>query len=281
MTDHTTISTEPNPWLRRLGAAMRVLGVLGIVASVILLVAFLFLPAQVIPFTTDMTTNVAEGLRTVSGSMDSTRSSLISASEVLDAAGTTILSISDTVKDTKPLLESTAEIVGNVGENTLEKTSQALDSAQSAAQAVDKVLRGLSFVGSITGISYDPERSLGQAIEDVADGLEPLPQGLIEVSEKIYDTAERFDKVSGGLDKTGGDLQELSGDVRELGERLGSLSSTLEEQAESLDQLIEKLPTIIWVSVIVLEFFVLGVMLAQVTVIVVGNRLYRENALEA
>jgi len=41
--------------------------------------------------------------------------------------------------------------------------------------------------------------------------------------------------------------------------------------------LVEKLPTIIWVSVIVLEFFVVGVLVAQVTVIVVGTRLYREN----
>ena len=63
-----------------------------------------------------------------------------------------------------------------------------------------------------------------------------------------------------------------------LGEILCSLSSSLDGQAETLDDLVEKRPTIVWVSVIVLEFFVIGVLLAQVTVIVVGTRLYRENA---
>jgi len=46
--------------------------------------------------------------------------------------------------------------------------------------------------------------------------------------------------------------------VRELGERLDTLSSTLDERAEALDQRGGKLPTIIWVSVIVLELFVIG-----------------------
>lgn len=46
--------------------------------------------------------------------------------------------------------------------------------------------------------------------------------------------------------------------MRELGERLDTLSSTLDERAEALDQQGGKLPTIIWVSVIVLELFVIG-----------------------
>lgn len=256
---------------------MSVLGVLGIIASVILAVALLFLPAQVTPSAMDVTTNIADGLRTISESMATTSLSLISASEVLDAARSTILTISDTVKDTKPLLESAAGVVGDVGENTLAKTNQALDTAQSAAKAVDSVLRTLGSFGAITGITYDPERPLDLAIQDVANGLDTLPEGLIEVSEKIYDTAEGFDQVSDGLDQTGGDIQELSANVRELGQRLGILSSTLEEQAEALDQLVENLPTLVWVSVIILELFVVGVMVAQVTVIVVGTRLYREN----
>jgi methyl-accepting chemotaxis protein len=258
---------------------MRILGVLGIIASVIIFVALLFLPAQVIPFATDVTTNIADGLRTISESMASTSSSLRSASDVLDTASTTIISISDTVKDTKPLLESAADVVGDVGENTLEKTNQALASAQSAAQAVDGVLRGLAFLP--IGINYDPERSLGDSLADVADGLAPLPEGLIDISEKIQNTADGFDDISGGLDRTGSDIQDLSDNIRHLGERLGILSSSLEEQAETLDQLIERLPTIIWVSVILLELFVLSVVLAQVTVFVVGGRLYRENAPEA
>ncbi|TDI84023.1 MAG: hypothetical protein E2O74_05765 [Chloroflexi bacterium] len=61
-----------------------------------------------------------------------------------------------------------------------------------------------------------------------------------------------------GAGSDGRDIQELSGDVRELGERLDTLSSTLDERAEALDQRGGKLPTIIWVSVIVLELFVIG-----------------------
>jgi methyl-accepting chemotaxis protein len=258
---------------------MRILGVLGIIASVIIFIALLFLPAQVIPFATEVTTNIADGLRTVSESMASTSSSLQSASDVLDTAAVTIVSISDTVKDTKPLLESAASVVGDVGENTLEKTNQALATAQSAASAVDGVLRGLTFLP--IGIDYDPERSLGDSLQDVADGLAPLPEGLIDVSEKIQDTADGFDDISGGLDRTGSDIQDLSDNIRDLGERLGILSSSLEGQAKTLDRLVESLPTIIWVSLIILELFVIGVVLAQVTVIVVGGRLYRENAAEA
>ena len=257
---------------------MRILGAIGIVASLIIAIALLYLPAQLIPFATDTAAAGSEGLRTISASMAQTSTSLNSASEVLDSAGSTLLDISETVKGTKPLLESTAGLIGDVGENTLEKTNQALDTAQSAASAVDTVLRNLAFFGPITGVTYDPEQSLQQAIGEVAVGLASLPSDLIEVSEKIHDTAQGFDQVSARLDQTGGDLQELSEDVGDLGERLGRLAATLEEQAETVDQLVDRLPTIIWASVVLLELVVTGVLLAQATAIVVGGRLYRENA---
>ena len=257
---------------------MRILGTIGIVASLTFAIALLYVPAQLIPFATDTATAAAEGLRTISTSMAQTSTSLISASEVLDSAGSTLLNISETVKDTKPLLESAASVVGDVGENTLEKTNQALGTAQSAASAVDTVLRNLAFFGPITGITYDPERSLQQAIGDVAVGLASLPSDLIEVSEMIYETAEGFDQVSARLDQTGGDLQELSEDVHDLGGRLGTLAATLDEQAVAVDRLVDRLPTIIWALVVLLEWVVIGVLLAQATAIVVGGRLYRENA---
>ena len=241
MSTQTINQTDWRPWRRRLGAVMRVLGVLGIIACVIIFVALLFLPAQVIPFATDVATNLAEGLRTISESMASTSASLRSASDVLDTAASTLESISETVRDTKPLLESAATVIGDVGENTLEKTNQALATAQSAASAVDSVLRGLAILP--IGINYDPDRSLGDSLADVADGLAPLPEGLIDVSGKIQNTADGFDDISGGLDRTGSDIQELSDNIRSLGERLGILSSSLEEQAETLDELVERIPT--------------------------------------
>ena len=278
MTIQASTLTEPNRWLRRLGAVMRVLGVLGIVASVILFVGLFFVPAQVIPLAKDATISTADTLRSISDSMEATSSSLIAASDVLESAGSTLLSISNTVKDTKPLLTSAAGVVGDVGENTLEKTNRALETAQSAATAVDGVLRALAFLP--IGINYDPQSSLGDSLAEIADGLAPLPEGLIDVSEKIYDTAEGFDEVSEGLDQTGGDIQKLSADVGELGEQLGILAISLGTQADNLDQLVERIPTIVWISVAVLELFVLGVLFAQVTVILVGTRLYRENGQE-
>lgn len=257
---------------------MRIFGAVGIVASLILVIALLYLPARLIPFATDTAAAGAEGLRTISASMAQTSTSLNSASKVLDSAGSTLLNISETVKETKPLLESAASLVGDVGENTLETTNQALGTAQSAAGAVDTVLRNLAFFGPITGITYDPERSLQQAIGDVAVGLASLPSDLIEVSEKIYETAEGFDEVSARLNRTGADLQELSEDVHDLGERLGTLAVTLDEQAEAVDQLVDRLPTIIWASVVLLEWVMIGVILAHATAIVAGGRLYRENA---
>ena len=257
---------------------MRILGTIGIVASLIFAIALLYLPAQLIPFAIDTAAAASEGLRSISASMAQTSTSLKSASEVLNSAGSTLLNISETVKDTKPLLESAAGVVGDLGENTLQKTNQALDTAQSAASAVDTVLRNLAFFGPITGITYDPERSLNQAIGDVAVGLASLPSDLIEVSEKIYDTAEGFDQVSAQLDQTGGDLQEFSEDVHDLGERMGTLAATLNEQAEAVDQLVDRLPIIIWASVMLLEWVMIGVLLAHATAVVAGRRLYRENA---
>lgn len=257
---------------------MRVLGVLGIVASAFLFVGLLFVPAQVIPLAEDAMTSTADALRTISDSMEATSSSLIAASDVLDSAGSTLLSISNTVKNTKPLLTSAAGVLFDVGENTLEKTNQALVTARSAASAVDGVLRALAFLP--IGINYDPENSLGDSLADIADGLAPLPEGLIDVSEKIFETAEGFDDVSSGLDQTGGDIQKLSSDVGDLGEQLGTLATSLATQADNLDGLVERIPTIVWISVVILELFVLGVLFAQVTVILVGTRLYRENAQE-
>jgi hypothetical protein len=66
--------------------------------------------------------------------------------------------------------------------------------------------------------------------------------------------------------------------VYDLGERLGTLAATLDEQAVAVDRLVDRLPTIIWVLVVLLEWVLIGVLLAQATAIVVGGRLYREHA---
>jgi uncharacterized phage infection (PIP) family protein YhgE len=256
---------------------MRVLGVLGIAVSIALAIALLFVPARLIPTVSEILVSAAGGLRGISGSVEQASAGMISAAQVLDSAGETVLDIAESVQNTKQLIESTAGVIETVGETTLEETNQALDSAQAAAQAVDQVLRSLSVLGAITGITYDPQRSLDQAIQDVATGLEPLPRGLIEVSDRLYETAEGFDEVSTGLDQTGGDLRQLSAELNDLGDGLGKLSVRLEDQADSLDRLVERVPLIIWLLVGVIEVLLIGVSLAQVTVINAGRQLYLEN----
>jgi hypothetical protein len=263
--------------LRWLGWVMRVLGVAGITVSIVLALALPFIPSRSIPTVQDALASTAEGLRGVSNSMEHASAGMLSAAELLGSAGHSVLDIAESVQTTKPLIESAAGLIETVGETTLEETNQALASAHDAAQAVDQVLRSLSVLSAVTGITYDPERSLDHSIQDIADGLQPLPQGLIDVSQRLYDTAEGFDEVSTSLDQTGDDLRRLSTELSELGRDLGELSVSLNDHADGLDRLGERVPLMIWLLVGMLEVLLIGVSLAQVTVIKAGRQLVLEN----
>lgn len=263
--------------LRWLGWLMRLLGVMGMAVSIMLALALPFVPSRAIPAAQNTLVSSAGALRNLSSSMERASAGMLSAAELLGNAGHSVLDISESVQNTKPLIESAARLVQTAGETTLKETSQALDSAQAAAQAVDQVLGGLSVLSSITGLTYDPDRSLAQSIRDVSSGLESLPQGMIDVSQELYDTAEGFDEVSDGLDRTGDDLLRLSSELNDLGSDLGALSTRLDEQADGLERLVERVPLIIWIAVGMLELLMVGVSLAQVTVIRVGRQLVLEN----
>lgn len=202
--------------------------------------------------------------------------SLVDAVVVLDGARLTLTSVAGSVEDSKPLIRSTGELLGDRIPQIIDNTRQALVSAEDGARAIDQVLRGLASLGPITGITYNPEKPLDKAISDVAISLEPLPGELVIVRDDLESATSDLDEVTESLRKASGGLDIFVDGLVEMEVKLTSLADDLDVVADQLTQAETRIPPIISGVLVTAELVLLWFVLCQCAIFIVGSRLMRK-----
>ncbi len=194
---------------------------------------------------------------------------------VLDGARLTLTSVAGSVEDSKPLIRSTGELLGDRIPQIIDNTRQALVSAEEGAKAIDQVLRGLASLGPITGITYNPDKPLDKAISDVAISLEPLPGELVIVRDDLESSTSDLDEVTESLEKASGDLGTFSDGLVGMEDKLAKLADDLDVIADQLTQAETQLSSLIVGALVTVELILLWFVFCQSAIFIVGSRLMR------
>ncbi len=202
---------------------------------------------------------------------------LVKASGALDASASALEEAQTNLENIEPLLVSIQSVLGEEAPSAIVSTRSALESAQSGARAMDQMLRVLSSLRFLTGVSYAPEQPLDEALLDVSDSLMPMPSALIAVSEDIDAFGQALDGVSPEMSDAIDGIGSMSASLRNLSSSISTSVDRLESLAGSLAVQAQKFGHNVWIGVIIAELLLLQIALLQLVSGYIGGKLLRES----
>lgn len=259
------------PWSGWLGLALRTLGLVGLVLSVAAMIGTPVATVKAIPAVQSGLRIGADTADSMADSLDLAGGALDGAAEVLDGTGETLVSVEQSIANTQPLIEAVAGLVGSTVPITIEGTQRTLETAVQGAHAIDQVLRGLAALGPLTGVSYDPERSLESSLSEAASGLAPIPQALREVQRELDGVGGELDTMRSRLRSTASDLDQFAGDLQQVSQGLEERAADLRQLANGLRRAADSARTWMWGIAVAVELVLLGMAATQRTLYLAGR----------
>lgn len=198
---------------------------------------------------------------------------LVKAATALDASAAALEEAQVNIKELDPLLESVQVLLGEEAPNTIIATQVALESTQSGARAMDRVLRVLSSIRVLTGVSYDPEQPLDEALLGVAESLEPLPAQLLSVSEEIGTYRSTLEGLTPRLSKSLDGIGNMAKSLRILSSSMSNTANGMEIISQTIKTTALRFKQIIYIVVIIFELISFQSMLIQLITWYIGSQL--------
>jgi methyl-accepting chemotaxis protein len=153
--------------------------------------------------------------------LSSTQEGLNLADQALQTASTsvetlesTVATLAKTIDDTRPLIGSLTDLLGNELPSSVMAAQTSLNTAQSSAKIIDDVLRLLTAIPFFPGERYNPQVPLNIALGQVSASLDPLPAS--------------FDAMHSSLEKTDDNLVIMKADIELIAVNINQVHRSLD-----------------------------------------------------
>ncbi|MGD2039634.1 MAG: hypothetical protein PVH11_02330 [Anaerolineae bacterium] len=200
---------------RAAGIALVIAGIGGILFSLL----GLLVVAQVRP---QIEATVLEQLKLIDQAFATTAEGLVvidaslnEANVIVDSVAVTMAGVGQTVEDTVPMIDSTADFLGRDLTQTLESAQETLLAASTSAQLIDDLLWTITAIPLIGTDRYNPEVPLHQGLAEIANSLDGIPAALGTVEE--------------GLTAASGNLSGLREDFSAMADGVAAITATVED----------------------------------------------------
>jgi hypothetical protein len=216
----------------------------------------------------------AEGLSVAQSTLDQTGGAI-------ESLQSTLAGMERTIGDTAAPVDAVVGLLGEQLPQMLRSTQDTLSTASSSAKVVDDVLGGIIRVLPIEIEGYQPDASLHEGLEGVADSLD-------DITGSIGTMQEGLASASGSLEGLGQEISAMGGQVGQIGTSLAGAQSVLGEYQDLVAELQARtaklrknLPAYLWGAVVGLSLILLWVAVLQIAVITQGWELFARNRREA
>ncbi|MCB0035599.1 MAG: hypothetical protein KDE51_16315 [Anaerolineales bacterium] len=223
---------------RILGFVIALTGVAGILIST----GIYIYGQRAVDATVSQTVNT---LTLATDTLDTTRATLLVAkdsingvSDTLDTVESTAVNLSQTVTQSKPLIDQIGSIATEEIPNSLETIEGTIPNIVSVAGTVDDTLTilssfgfernldyGLIDLGTLSfdlGIDYDPEVRFDESIEQLGTSIEGLPEQLRTLDIYLNVTKDNLDTIST-------DIVQLSNDIAAIDDSLSATPELIDD----------------------------------------------------
>jgi hypothetical protein len=260
---------------RVLGAGLFVFSALGLVISVLVLVAVCRLRDPVASGADEALEVVLSALTSTGQNLELASSALGEAQVALGVAETFVEESGSGLENTSALLESVSDILLADLPQVIEETQHSLSAAEEGAAVIEDVLYGLNAVSGLTGLAYDPEVSLTESFARMNESLDAIPDTLAELDESLKASQENLDNMQLALAEVSGPLDESGAVLAESQASVEAYRSIIEDLTLDVRHLQESLPNLMRFGVFALCFLLIWLAISQIGLLWQGWEMVR------
>jgi len=254
-----------------LGGAVRTAGALGAGFCLLLMLAAPFAAVRYRSAVQRGFGNAA-GLLLASGqSLEDAGDAAAGLADVMGTIVVTLQGASGSLVEVQNLSGTAYDLLHDQIPETLENTSDALVAVEAASGEIDSMLRAMDAISFLTGVQYDPDQPLDEAVAGVVESLDPISQSLEDVSQSLQDSNDDLETTAESLALLAEQLQPYEQQLTDLSDGLQKLGPRMTEAGEGFARQLENLPLWTWVTLVVVELVLLWSLLGQVAVYNVGK----------
>ncbi|NLG70546.1 MAG: hypothetical protein GX495_00700 [Chloroflexi bacterium] len=257
-----------SPWINRIA------GIILTITAVIGLLFCLAAIALVWRFKTTAAEQLIKDLSAAGGALDITAQGLIVADQSLNESiasleglKITVDDTASTIRETTPLVETLADLMGEDVPTALESVKTSLDAAQESARIIDGMLSALSF---LPGVNYDPPVPLNEALADVSDSIAELPESFAAMEESLDNASSRAGEVERDIRRIADDIDEISRNLEDARKVIGDYAALVTDLQTRFERFETSLPAIVNSGAMILTFLLVWAAVAQVGMFLQG-----------
>lgn len=262
---------------RTIGLLLIGAGVVGLIISLAGL--FIGLPAlsAVEETVKSRVADLDQALITAADGLTVADTSLASATETITAIETTIRSSGQAISDTLPTIDRVGAVVGIEMPRAIRSTQQTLESARETARVADALLGAISRIGLLGADAYNPDVPLNQAIQQVADSLDPLPASLSNVRDRLTVTGANLRRVGANTEAVAANIAAINDNFRDARQVINRYQTLVANLQADLTALRAALPLWFGVARALLALLSVWFALAQIALFTQGLALLRQS----
>jgi hypothetical protein len=200
---------------RSAGIALIMAGIGGILFCLVGLLVVARVRPQIEATVLEQLERVDQALATTAEGLAVIDASLNEATAIVDSVAVTMAGVGQTVEDTVPMIDSTADFMGKDLTRTLESAQETLLAAATSAQLIDDLLWAITAIPLIGTDRYNPEMPLHEGLAEIANSLDGIPTALRTVEE--------------GLTTASSNLTGLGDDFSTMADSVTAITATVED----------------------------------------------------
>lgn len=177
----------------------------------------------------------SEGLTVASRSLEQADDALLSLTAAVEATG-------DSVKKTLPLIDTLSAVTTRELPQTISKSQQAIQSAQSSARIIDSTLSALASIPLIGLRGYDSTRPLSGALAELSKSLDPISASLRSMEESLMTSKDSLSAIGASTDEIAGDLTNIRASLAQAKQATAQYMEVVETLHQKVKTAQENLP---------------------------------------
>lgn len=260
----------------------RIAGVIAILLAVSSIIFSIFLLVRLWQIQDPLEENLisivtifSETAATTQDSLELINNTLDNVSQNISGLQDALLAMAQTLNDTGSMIDDLNSLVVKDLPLTISATQISLDSAGASAAVIDDVMTSLSSIPLIN-ISYEPEKPLNIALEEVSSSLDNIPDSLESLSKDISKTNDSLEDFEGEIIDLAGELDSIEENLLETQDVIDQYLVHVDQFQNRTDAISDALPgwlirvswyitfLLIWLIVIQIGFLLQGISLLNI-----------------
>ncbi|HEX9076163.1 MAG TPA: hypothetical protein VF932_10310 [Anaerolineae bacterium] len=242
-----------------------------IAVAVIGLVISLFILVKAWQLRQPATDSLTAGLDMFASTLDATSDTLTTFQQTLDSTDANLdyldhlaQTLSQSVHDSTPALNSLKKLTGKDLPTTLQSTEKSLNAAQASAKTIDDMLSGLSHLPFVPVTPYEPQTPLNSALGQITNSLDALSPSLSALNDSLNTASGNLAAVESQTKELSQNIRQIKNNITQIRRVVSQYQQTTVQARNQVRGVRSALPGWITAATVVFSFVIFWLIVTQV-----------------